>query len=107
MNWLRKFIHRLRRRPLPPLGVEGLVKAKQYVNEYETMRAKRVLPKESSLVPPSTMAAYSLQAAGIVEKEGHSRAPSLENEVRLLSLALRSSITQLEDLHAFILMHIR
>lgn len=102
MSWLRKLLRLLSREPLPVLETQFLFKAKQRLNLYEECRAKRVMPESISSIPASTLASYAQQAAGIVEKEGFTRAPSLENEVRLLSLAVRDVICQLEEIDSYI-----
>jgi len=96
---------RLFRKPHPLLDYYHCDRAKKRMDDYEKLRAKRVLP--SSSVSTVALSQYTQQAANIVEREGKEYAPSLENEVRLLSLLVRELLGEVIYLHDHLNRHVR
>jgi hypothetical protein len=88
MSWLKNLLRRLFYIPPPYLEIAPLLSAKQCLNTYEESRAKRILPQpDSPGCTPVMAAAYALQ----------------ENEARLLFLAIRGVVVQIELIHAYVL----
>jgi hypothetical protein len=104
MARLLLFFKRLFGKQIPHLDFYHCDRAKKLVGDYENLRAKRVLP-----VPLSTrtLSQYTQQAADALEREGRERAPTLENEVRLLSLAVRELLNDVIYLHDHLNYHVK
>ena len=61
--------------------------AKEYLEEYDDLYGRR-----TQILTPL----YRDQAAGIIKREGHKRAPGLDNEIRVLAIAVERVVKYLE-----------